>query len=203
LNKGGDLQDLDTLGDTPLIHAIRRGNFETCKWILEMDPRTIKYPSENGLDPLLHAAKYKEWNITRELDRTGADVNAFGPGHCFTCLHYAAKNSQYELALALLERGADLEAKNSHGSTPLARAVKSEDEQMIRLLLEAGADGRATDREGRGMLHLAAMAGNVRIAELLSSFGVDINYRDDLGRTSLQLCGELGPRKFLRLDTQF
>lgn len=185
VNAGGDLQAMDTLQDTPLIHSIRSGMIETCKWILEMDPRTIKHPSENELDPLLHAAKSKQWNIARLLVRAGSDVRASGPGYGFTCLHYAAKDRQYELALALIERGADLEARNSHGSTPLARAVKSEDEQMVRLLLEAGANGRATDREGRGMLHLAAMAGTLTIAELLLSFGVDIHYRDDLGRTLL------------------
>jgi ankyrin repeat protein len=196
VHAGGDLQAMDTLKGTPLIHAIRSGMIETCKWILETDPRTIKHPSENELDPLLHAAKSKQWDIARVLVTTGADVRASGPGYGFTCLHYAAKDRQYELALALIERGADLEARNSHGSTPIARAVGSEDEQMVRLLLEAGANGQATDREGRGMLHLAAMAGHLRIAGLLLSFGVDINYCDDLGRTSLHYAANWDQEEF-------
>ncbi|GLI81086.1 hypothetical protein PoHVEF18_009455 [Penicillium ochrochloron] len=148
------------------------------------------------MDPLLYAAKFKRWDIAKVLVRTGADVNAVGPGYGFTCLHYAAKECQYELASALLGRGANLEARNSHGSTPLARAVKSEDEKMIQPLLEAGANVRATDREGRGMLHLAAMAGNLRLAALFLDFGVDISSRDGLGRTPLHYAANWDQKDF-------
>jgi ankyrin repeat protein len=48
----------------------------------------------------------------------------------------------------LLERGADLEFKDSGGQTPLSRAVINRHETVVRLLLERGADLEFKDSGG-------------------------------------------------------
>ena len=58
-----------------------------------------------------------------------------------TFLHVAAEKGAVEVAAALLEAGADLEAVElEHGGTPLAAAALAEEAEMVAFLLEKGAD---------------------------------------------------------------
>jgi len=73
----------------------------------------------------------------------GADVNAKDPG--FSCpgwtpLHWAAENNRADVALLLIERGADLNAKghlNFRTWTPLQLAEKQRNTMVVRMLREA------------------------------------------------------------------
>ncbi|KAH8884938.1 hypothetical protein GQ53DRAFT_616473, partial [Thozetella sp. PMI_491] len=64
-------------------------------------------------------------------------------------LHQAARNSHEILVELLLDRGADIEARdNSLGYTPLRMAVLKGSESVVRLLLDRGADIEAKDSNG-------------------------------------------------------
>jgi uncharacterized protein len=52
----------------------------------------------------------------------------------------------------LLERGANIESRDSAGSTPLRIAVLLNREDIVQQLLEAGADFRIRDNEGQDLL---------------------------------------------------
>lgn len=86
-----------------------------------------------------------------------------------TDLHWAASGGQVETARALLDRGADVNAANSYGQTPLHFAVWNihTDTEMVTLLLERGADAAATDNWGRTPAQVAREVGSVRAAEIL------------------------------------
>ncbi|KAL4788864.1 hypothetical protein BDV19DRAFT_48930 [Aspergillus venezuelensis] len=59
----------------------------------------------------------------------------------FTSLMIAAYCGHYATVKVLLEKGAEIEAKDTeYRGTPLAWALEKEDETMIKLLLKAGAD---------------------------------------------------------------
>jgi ankyrin repeat protein len=55
-------------------------------------------------------------------------------------LHSAVYFGVEELAKALIENGADVDSKDSHGRTPLSYAAWSGHEAVVKLLLEKGAD---------------------------------------------------------------
>jgi ankyrin repeat protein len=58
-----------------------------------------------------------------------------------TFLHLAAEKGAVDIAAALLEAGADLEAiELEHGGTPLSAAARSKQPEMVAFLLERGAD---------------------------------------------------------------
>lgn len=72
--------------------------------------------------------------IVRALAAAGADVNACGGVTRATPLHMAARRGFVEIARALLECGAEVEARDRKGDTPLQRAVNCRKPEMVRLL---------------------------------------------------------------------
>lgn len=66
--------------------------------------------------------------------------------------------------------GADLEANNQAGMTPLHLAASSKVEErlsFVKSLINSGADIAATDRIGRTPLYLAAASGHSEVCALL------------------------------------
>lgn len=74
-----------------------------------------------------------------------------------TCLHWAAQGMTYALE-PLIECGADLEARNAAGATPLHEAVLAKCWPNVATLLLAGADRGAKDAAGYTPLELSAAA---------------------------------------------
>lgn len=77
--------------------------------------------------------------VVRALVRAGADVNASGGVTRATPLHMAARRGYVEIARALLDLGAAIEARDSKGDTPRQRAINCRKDALARFLEERGA----------------------------------------------------------------
>jgi hemoglobin len=77
-------------------------------------------------------------DVVRALVRAGADVNACGGVTRATALHMAARRGHVEIARALLDSGAALNARDCKGDTPLQRAINCRKKGVSQLLLERG-----------------------------------------------------------------
>jgi len=84
-----------------------------------------------------------------------------------TPLHAAARRGTLAVAAALLDGGADLEARDSAGDTPLRRAVNCGQVEMAAFLLARGAD--AESRGARGLTPLLAARSEVMRQALRAS----------------------------------
>ena len=62
-------------------------------------------------------------------------------------MHYAAKQGKSDIVTVLLEKGADINAVNQKGLTPLLKAKKAEKGNVVKLLLEKGSTYDATALE--------------------------------------------------------
>ncbi len=101
-------------------------------------------------------------------------------------LHSAAASGNLEIALLLLDRGANVNAaRGGDGQTPLHVAASNGREEMIRLLLARGAEISATTKEGFTPLHEAATHQRVAVAALLLDAGADVNAAGKAGITPL------------------
>ena len=95
--------------------------------------------------------------------RNFTTVQVFLPYQFFqlqcTPLHRAALNNKIEAVAALISHGADVNARNEFGQTPLMYASKWGHAKVVEALLDAGADKelKATsgDWEGKTALDLA------------------------------------------------
>jgi truncated hemoglobin YjbI len=106
--------------------------------------------------------------VVRVLVQGGANVNACdGVKHC-TALHMAARRGNVAAAQALLDSGAEIEARDRVGDTPLRRSVNCGKTEVAELLLSRGADMHSKGSKGLTPF-LAARAGAV--SRLLRSRG--------------------------------
>jgi hypothetical protein len=74
--------------------------------------------------------------VVRALARAGADVNACCGVTRATALHAAARRGHVEIAGALLDSGAAVNARDRKGDTPLQRAINCRKNGVSKLLLE-------------------------------------------------------------------
>jgi truncated hemoglobin YjbI len=86
--------------------------------------------------------------VVHALVRAGAKVDAHdGVKYC-TALHMAARRGNVDVAEALLDCGADIEARDTLGETPLRRSVNCNKTEVAGLLLSRGADRHSKGSEG-------------------------------------------------------
>ena len=83
----------------------------------------------------------------------------------------AAREGHLGAAKLLLGNGADIEAKDQGGKTPLISASESSQPEVMKLLLDKGADTNAKDKHNRTALKLAAEGSHTQIVELLKAHG--------------------------------
>ena len=93
---------------------------------------------------------------------------------------------------ACLLAGADPDARNESGATPLHFAAREGDAAAIATLLEAGVDPGARYRRGHTPLHDAAHEGDAGAIAALLEGGADPNARNWYGRTPLHDAAVLG-----------
>jgi len=108
-----------------------------------------------------------------------------------TALHHAAAFGQLATVKLLLDKGADVNAKNRRASTPMHWAIR--DEAKLRLLLDKGGNVNAKQADGRSLLYQAASLGNGdSILRMLLERGADPNAATTNGQTPLMAASTRG-----------
>ena len=95
-----------------------------------------------------------------------------------TDLHRAISVNDTARAEALIRAGADVNATNRYGVTPLSLAAASGNVSLLDILVKSGANTKAADaalRDGRTLLMLAARTGNADAVTLLVAKGGSVN----------------------------
>jgi ankyrin repeat protein len=116
-------------------------------------------------------------------------------------LHQAAAKGDNEQVKSLISQGADINAKNRTGDTPLHVAIANHKIETASLLIQKGADVNTKDRKGNTPLHAAAVKGDIKTANLLISKGADVNAENKYGLTpvSRALLSDGGGRLMVEL----
>ena len=104
----------------------------------------------------------------------------------------AIRGGDLAAARALLERGADVNAREVDGSTALHWAAHRDDLEAAGLLLGAGADVSAANRYGVAPISLAATNGSAAMIERLLAAGADSDASLLEGETALMTAARTG-----------
>jgi hypothetical protein len=123
----------------------------------------------------------------RRMVAAGADVEEQWGEFVVRPLHVAARYGHVDVIVALVEMGADKDAKNVRGVTPLHYAADNGHVEAITVLVQMGADKDAKKVGGVTPIHCAASNGHVESITVLAQMGVDIAARTVGGETPLQM----------------
>lgn len=127
-----------------------------------------------------------EAELARGIDPNVTDSDSLVPS-TVTPLHLAAGYAKPQLIIPLLDRGADMEARERFlDRTPIHMAASfNTNAASVALLIERGADINARDRHGDTILHAAAGYAQSAVVELLLDIGMSTEVTNDLGYTPL------------------
>ena len=140
---------------TPLSAAAQRGNVALLQVLLRAGA-DVNRSGADGLTPLTHAAQRNHLSAVQVLVRAGARVVGSGSASAngVDLLNNAVRQSSVPMVEALLAGGADPNAPDADGLSPLYWAEFSRRPDVVNVLLKAGADPQRkqiTLRSSRGL----------------------------------------------------
>ena len=148
LEEGADPNTLDKVKRTPIYWAAQNGHIEVMKLLLEKGA-TVNMGDNTGYSPLWIASQHKQLPAVKLLLASGADVN--GNGNEIP-LFVAIQNDADEVALELLNSGADPEKKDINNETALTLTARHTRPVIFNALLERGADLYTLSFHNQGVL---------------------------------------------------
>jgi hypothetical protein len=113
----------------------------------------------------------------------------------------AAATGDVDGLLSLLAKGANIEARNEAGATPLMWASIGGHVQAVAVLLNRGADINARSNSGATALKGAAAHGQLEIVKLLVARGADLHMRDNQGMSSIDAAQNAGQNEIVAFMT--
>ena len=209
ITHGADLNAKDEHGYAPLMTAVEYGRYEIIKSLIDHGCVKRYFPlhvactigdfslvqtlitngidlnakDEHGYTPLMTAVEYQRHEIVKLLIcNYGCDIKG-----CFP-LHVACKVGNLRSIQTLITHGADLNAKDEHGHTPLMTAVEYQRHEIVKLLI----CNYGCDIKGCFPLHVACKVGNLRSIQTLITHGADLNALDEHGYTPVMTAVEHG-----------
>ena len=197
LNK--DISSIKNKNDrTALYFAASGDNLECFDMLLEC--------SQDDVTGVLHAATRKKSmriieKLLSRLEFTDSINDKDEQGN--TCLHLAIKDNSYDIALTLLNHGADKEIRNNNDEYPLHKAAamlessnrgnKKRKNNLCNILLKRSyriTNIRTLKHETP--LHLAAQSGNLHMVKALYVRGARIMDKNGEGLTSIHISARVG-----------
>lgn len=106
------------------------------------------------------------------------DVDRRDPATEQTMLHMASSNGHAEIVSDLLAAGADKDAQDLNGRTPLYHAVAARHPEIVRSLIAAGADTDVKDHNGWTALHWASSEGRAQMVRTLVEADAALDLED-------------------------
>lgn len=164
------LDQMNKEKQTPLVLAAENGNQEIVERLIKAGARlglagggqklALTHAAEKGLIPMVMTilAAAKEQDVKLEL---------------IPALDAAADKGHGRIVELLVQAGADVNAADKDGRTPLMRAALSDQVETLSILIKAGADPAKTDRHGMQAYDHAVSRSKDKAKEYLARYRSD------------------------------
>jgi hypothetical protein len=208
-----------------MITAVKAGNLAQVQEVLAANSKLAAVRDHNGLSAILTAAYYGQKDVLAALLTAGTELNIFEaaaagrfdlvqqavqewPGWIneyaqdgFTPLQLACFFGHEEMALWLIEQGADINAaaKNKQGVAPIHATAANGNLTVLEALLKKGAAVNARQEGEFTALHEAANSGNPAMTRLLLAHGADATLTTAEGKTALDIAQAKGHQEVAAL----
>ena len=193
--------------------AIRRGDLDHVRALLDTEPGLLKGGGSSGMPPLMFAVYNRHMAIADLLIERGADVDLFAASALgrldvvteelkknpldlqayssdgWTPLHLASFFGAKDCAEYLIELGASpkVRSANTMCNTPLHAAAAGRFFDIVALLLSNGAEVDAKQHGGYTAMHSAAANGDIEVVRLLLAHQAQSGVRAENGKSPLDM----------------
>ena len=187
LHHGADANIADVAGWTPLHVAANEGNIEAARSLLGVNATSTDFLSQFALDLNLGA------NLSGVVGKIDPRDNI---GR--TPLTVAIRSQHTDIALLLLDRGANVDLRDYYGRSPIFHAIIYNNEAVIKSLFLRRCNAIFIASDGTTILHTAAIYATLPTLAALRN-GIDEDYsgrlplttiRDEQGRTALECASQ-------------
>ena len=188
LKSGANISSTDEDGDQPLHEAAYWNKAAACE-LLVVHGADVTAVNKEGQTPLMKAVSSYRLSSSsavcrRLITNDSVNVEDCDGNHA---LHIASRRSNIVTVQLLVDCGADTNAVNKHGQTPLHTAAGGEKDcpELCEILLKHDARINAVDKDGNQPLHLACEQCHTETVKWMLSHGADTNAANKHGQTPL------------------
>lgn len=158
-----------------LLEACRYGRSDEARVLLERGASPV-YKDKYGVTPLFLAVRKDDVSMVKQLLESGANPNEWGNGYDPLC---EAAGKQTQIWQMLIAAGANVNAANSAGWTPLKSAIVARNVEFAGALISKGAAVNARDPGNISPLYMAVGSGP--LTRLLVDAGANVKAGADKG----------------------
>jgi uncharacterized protein len=166
VNRGMEIDTVDSAGSTLLMLASRGGNQEIVAYLIASGAK-VNHRNAYGDTALMWAALAGNLPVCRMLVEHGAEYDTEG----WTPLIYAASKGHDAVVDYLLSLDVDIDATSENGTTALMMAAQAGRITTVKLLLQHKADVNVKNQSGLTAMAWAQARKNTDIVKLLKAAG--------------------------------
>ena len=192
LEKGAEIDFIDSQSFTPLLHTIHKGHVEIVEYLASMGANVNLEIPVKKWTPLGNAVCHGHLEIVKILIDYGASPNR--PFKDKPLVYFAVKYGYTDVLKYLLESGARLTVSYQYEGEPLIHlALKNGHFEVAKCLVENNYPIESLDKHYTTPLMQAVKSGDVEIVEFLISQGAKVNYKNPFNkRTALGIASSIG-----------
>ena len=174
INNGISVNNKANTNRSPLQYAIDQNQLETARLLIKAGANINE--TINAYSLIHRAVRSQSPEMVRLIIANGVQIEDADP-----VLVDAVTLQSTAILKTLVEKGANVNARDSRGDTPLLHAIKSDkitdQNNKIKYLINAGANVNAQNKKGQSPLHQAIDQDKVALVQLLLKNGADINLK--------------------------
>jgi ankyrin repeat protein len=184
LRARADTNVMNDFGATPLSLACTNASAAVVERLLAAGANP-NAAATSGETPLMRCARTGNVEAVKALLARRAEVNAKDNEQLQTALMWAVAQKHAGAAQALIDAGADVQARSKGGFTPIMFAARVGDVPSAAALVAAGAKVNEAGPAAMTPLLLASASGHQAVGIFLLEKGADANAKDANGATAL------------------